>query len=70
MAIINKNELKAMNKSDLQTKLNDLRRELIKENAGIAVGTTPKSPGKIKQIKKTIAKIIQLLNTKEEEKAK
>ena len=60
MAKINKKELKSMNKEDLQTKLNDLRKELIKENAQIAVGTTPKSPGQIKQLKKAIARIKQL----------
>ena len=65
MAIINKKELKNMNKGDLKAKLLELRKELIKENAQIAVGTTPKSPGQIKQMKKTIARIIQLLNNKE-----
>ncbi|TKJ17457.1 50S ribosomal protein L29 [Candidatus Woesearchaeota archaeon B3_Woes] len=68
MAIINKKELKNMNKGDLNAKLLELRKELIKENAQIAVGTTPKSPGQIKQMKKTIARIIQLLNNKEGEK--
>lgn len=65
MAIINKKELKNMNKGDLKAKLLELRKELIKENAQIAVGTTPKSPGQIKQMKKTVARIIQLLNNKE-----
>jgi len=65
MAVINKKELKNMSNEDLENKLNDLRKELIKENAQIAVGTTPKSPGQVKQMKKTIARIIQLLNTME-----
>ncbi len=67
MAQINKKDLKNMSKEDLQTKLNDIRKELIKENAQIAVGTTPKSPGQIKQMKKSIARIIQLLNQKDME---
>jgi len=62
MAKINKKELKNMNMEDLKVKLNDIKKELIKENAQIAVGTTPKSPGHVKQIKKTIARIKQLLN--------
>ena len=61
MAIINKKEMKNMNKEDLIDRLKDLRKELIKENAQIAVGTTPKSPGQIKQMKKSIARILQLL---------
>ena len=68
MAIIDKKELKNMNKEDLKDKLQEIRKELIKENAQIAVGTTPKSPGQIKQMKKTVARIIQLLNNKEVEK--
>jgi large subunit ribosomal protein L29 len=70
MAIINKKELNEMGKEDLTNKLKELKKELIKENAQIAVGTTPKSPGKVKQMKKTIARIIQILNEKEAEKTK
>ena len=59
-----------MSNDDLKSKLNDLRRDLIKENAQIAIGTTPKSPGQVKQMKKSIARIIQLLNNKEVKKTK
>ncbi len=68
MAKINKKEFKNMSKEDLQKKLIDLKKELIKENAQIAVGTTPKSPGQVKQMKKAIATIIQLLQNKEVKK--
>lgn len=67
MAAINKKELKGMNEEDLKNRFKDLKTELIKENAQIAVGTTPKSPGQVKQIKKSIARIIQLLNKKDKE---
>jgi len=50
-------EIKAMSKEDLNSKLEELKKELMKINAQIATGTTPKSPGNVKQIKKTIAKI-------------
>jgi large subunit ribosomal protein L29 len=65
MPTTNKKDLKSMNKEDLKAMLLDLHKELIKENAQIAIGTTPKSPGRIKQVKKMIARIIQLLNNKE-----
>ncbi len=68
MATINKEDLKSMSKEDLQVKLNDIRKDLIKENAQIAVGTTPKSSGHVKQMKKTIARIMQLLNKEEVKK--
>ena len=57
-------ELKTMNKSDRQKKLDQARIELIKLNAKVSTGTPPKSPGQIKQLKKTIAKIKSI---KEEE---
>jgi len=65
MALINKNELKLMQKQELEDKLKELKKELMKENAQIAIGTVPKNPGKIKQIKKTIARIIFMLNQKQ-----
>ena len=54
-------ELRSMSEKDLQSKLEDLRKDLIKENAQVATGTTPKSPGKIRNIKKTIARILTIL---------
>ena len=58
MALLAKKELHAMGLDELRAKLNELRTELIKEQAQIGVGTTPKSPGRVKEMKKTIAKII------------
>ena len=53
-------DIKKMSKEDLDKKLVELRKDLMKENAQIATGTTPKSPGKIKVMKKTIAKILAI----------
>lgn len=58
-------EITAMKKEELEAKLAELRKELIKNNAQIATGTNPKSPGQTKQIKKNIAKILMVLNRKE-----
>ena len=58
-------ELQAMSLKELETKLVELRKDLIKENAQISTGTTPKSPGKVRNSKKTIAKILTILKTKE-----
>ncbi len=57
-----------MPKGDLDSKLIELRKELIKHNAQIATGTTPKSPGQVKEIKKTIAKIMAIVGTRKIEK--
>ena len=62
-------ELRSMTKEDLKSKLIELRKELIKHNAQIATGTTPKSPGQVREIKKTIAKIMIIVgNSKNEPK--
>jgi large subunit ribosomal protein L29 len=61
-------ELRELGKEDMKTRLEELRKELIKHNAQIATGTVPKSPGQVKQTKKTIAKILTILNEKEARK--
>ena len=57
-------ELRLMNEFDLDNKLIELKKELMKLNSQIAIGTVPKSPGKVKEIKRTIAKILSINNEK------
>ncbi len=57
-------ELANMDMNELDSKLEELKTELMKQNAQVATGTTPKSPGQIRQIKKTIAKILTIKGTK------
>ena len=59
-------EIRNMDKSSLKEKLLDLRKELVKMNAQIAIGTTIKNPGQVKDLKKTLAKIVTI----EQEKVK
>jgi large subunit ribosomal protein L29 len=63
-------ELRPMSESDLNGKLAELRKELMKHNAQIATGTTPKSPGQVRSTKKTIAKILTELKNKETQSGK
>lgn len=58
-------EFKAMNEVQLKDKLSELRMELIKQNAQIATGTTPKSPGLIRETKRNIARIMMILESKQ-----
>ena len=58
-------ELKAMPAEELKTKLNDIRKDLIKDNAQVATGTIPKNPSRIRLAKKSIARIKMLLAGKE-----
>lgn len=64
-----KKELASMTKSDLLGKMEELKKELIKENAQVATGTVPKNPGQIKAMKKTVARIMTLLNNKHSKKS-
>lgn len=58
-----------MNNVDLFNRLNELKLELVKERGQIAVGGSPSSPGKVKEIKKTIAKILTELKRRGEKTA-
>mgnify|MGYP001600060087 CR=1 FL=1 len=46
-----------MTEKILKEKLNEIRKELIKINSQIAVGTIPEKPGRIREMKRTVAKI-------------
>tara|TARA_Y100000310_G_scaffold102154_1_gene100359 strand:- start:18139 stop:18363 length:225 start_codon:yes stop_codon:yes gene_type:complete len=57
-------ELRTINPQELKTKLEELRKELIKLNVQKSTGTSAKNPKQIKIIKKTIARILTLLQKK------
>jgi len=57
-------DIRGMGKESLDEKLLELKKELVKVNAQVAMGTAPKSPGQVKTIKKTIAKILTVLKEK------
>ena len=62
-------DLRALNNSDLDSKMLELRKELMKAGSQIATGTVPKSPGKIKEMKRTIAQIITIKKLNAEKSA-
>ncbi len=64
MAGLKKSELKNLNEKQLNEKLLDLNRELIKMNAQKSTGTAPENPGLVKVVKKDIARIKTILNQK------
>lgn len=56
------NEIKNLSDKDLNNKLKELEEELIKLNGEASTGTQMKNPGKIRQIKKTRARVKTVLN--------
>lgn len=67
---MNINELRKMDKKTMDSRVADLRKELMKLNAQVATGTRPENPGRIREIKKTIARVHTILNEKQEVNAK
>ena len=63
-------ELRAMPKEELKSKLKELKKELMKHNAQIAIGASPQNPGKVKVIKKSIARIMTLMSEGDRAKQK
>ena len=57
-------ETRSMSEEDLNDKLGELKKELVKHNAQIATGTTPKNPGMVNATKKTIARILTIIKEK------
>lgn len=54
-------ELNSLDDKSLQTKFRELKLELMKENSQVATGTSAKSSGKLRTLKKTIAKIKHIM---------
>lgn len=57
MAIIRKKELRSLDAGKLEEKVREFRLELAKEKANVDVGSNISSPGRIREIKKTVARI-------------
>ena len=55
-------ELKGLSDQELNSRISELKKEMVKLNAQVATGTPPKNPMEIKNIKKTVAKILTILN--------
>ncbi|MEM0230957.1 MAG: 50S ribosomal protein L29 [Candidatus Woesearchaeota archaeon] len=58
-------QLREMSEKELNSKLLELRKELMKLNAQAKTGSAPKNSSQIRVIRKTIAKILTILKEKE-----
>ncbi len=65
MAIYKAKELRAMTKEELNEKLQQLETELGREKGAVASGTKPENPGKIREMRKTIARILTIMKEKQ-----
>jgi len=68
MAIIKKKQLKEMSTPDLVNRYTELKLELSKERGQMAIGGSPTNSGRVREIRKTIAKILTELKEREKRK--
>lgn len=66
MAVIRKKELKVMGVDALRAKLADVRRELNSERGLVASGGRSSNPGRIKELRRTVARILTFIGQKTE----
>ena len=57
MAIIRKSEARALNDTEIEEKIRELEADLTKMRSQIRSGGAPENPGKINEIKRTIARL-------------
>lgn len=57
-------EIRSMDKNTLNEKILELKKELVKMNAQVAMGTALKNPGQVKKLKKIVARILTINNQK------
>ncbi len=57
MAILQTEEIRKMNAIEQSEELDKLKQELIRERAIASAGGAPESPGRIREIRRTIARI-------------
>lgn len=60
MAIFRPRQIRDMSAEDRTKKLDELKLELFKENGKIDVGGVSDNPGRISEIKRTIARILTI----------
>jgi large subunit ribosomal protein L29 len=57
MAIIRRDEIRDMDTEEIDEKLAELKQELLKINTTVASGGVPDNPGRIKALRRTIARM-------------
>lgn len=57
MAILRSKDIRKLSEKELEKKLDELKLELAKERANISIGASVTSPGRIREIRKTIARV-------------
>jgi large subunit ribosomal protein L29 len=60
MSILRSEEIRDLSDEDMEEKIKELRNELLREKSMVASGGAPENPGRIREIKRTIARILTI----------
>ena len=61
-------EIRKLNEEEQEKKLKELKLELLKERGNIEMGGNVKNPGRIREIRKSIARILTIKKERERNK--
>jgi large subunit ribosomal protein L29 len=64
MVILRTKDIRKMDEKDTEKQLRELHLELSKERANIHIGASVTSPGRIREVRRTIARIKTIKNEK------
>ncbi len=65
MAILRAEEIRKLGEKELDEKILELNKELMKVKSQIATGAPPENPGRVKEIRRTLARIKTLTKKRE-----
>ena len=65
--VLRANEIREFTKEERREKLEELKRELMHEKGVAAMGGSPPSPGKIRQLRTSIARMLTIMHEKGEQ---
>lgn len=68
MVILRSKEIREMEIEDIQKKLDELKAEHAKNISKSSAAGINENPGKIKELKRTIARVLTIINEKQREK--
>ena len=68
MVILRPDEIRDMNLEEMRAKLRELRSELARERAVAASGGSLENPGRIRELRRTIARILSIMKEVQQKK--
>ncbi|UCD04254.1 MAG: 50S ribosomal protein L29 [Candidatus Woesearchaeota archaeon] len=70
MAVLKAKEARKLNEEELKKRLEDLKKELMKLKSQVSGGSQAENPGRMRAIKRTIARLLTIKKEKEVETKK